>query len=159
MPEDDLGQLLRTSVVLSNEGGASETQPVNTSTAVELPTDLAQQNRFRIERCVGAGGMGRVYRAWDNRLLRVVALKVIDPGFLNRSPNAIKRQMQQVRACAQLDHENVVRAFETLEARYGKVPLTLPEGMNPENASLIAFAQDVKTMAVLGATRVDLEGD
>ena len=55
-----------------------------------------------------------------------------------------------------LDHENVVRAFETLEARYGKVPLTLPEGLNPENTSLIAYAQDVKTMAVLGAVSVDL---
>ncbi len=58
-----------------------------------------------------------------------------------------------------LDHENVVRAFETLEARYGKVPLTLPEGLHPENTSLIAYAQDVKTMAVLGAVSVDLENE
>ena len=55
-----------------------------------------------------------------------------------------------------LDHDNVVRVFETLEGRFGKAPLALPEALNLDNASLIAYAQDVKTMAVLGATRLDL---
>lgn len=56
-----------------------------------------------------------------------------------------------------LRHENVVRVFETLEAPFGKVNLDLPDALNLANASLIAYAQDVKTMAVLGATRVDLD--
>jgi len=55
-----------------------------------------------------------------------------------------------------LDHENVVRVFETLTAPYGKVHLNLPEVLNLANASLIAYAQDLKTMAVLGATGIDL---
>ena len=55
-----------------------------------------------------------------------------------------------------LDHDNVVRVFETLEGRFGKAPLALPEALNLDNASLIAYAQDVKTMTVLGATRLDL---
>ena len=56
-----------------------------------------------------------------------------------------------------LGHENVVRVFETLEAPYGKVTLELPEVLNLANVSLIAYAQDVKTMAVLGATRIDFQ--
>ena len=52
-----------------------------------------------------------------------------------------------------------MRVFETLEALHGKVNLELPEALNLANASLIAYAQDVKTMAVLGATSVDLGGD
>jgi hypothetical protein len=55
-----------------------------------------------------------------------------------------------------LQHENVVRVFETVEAPFGKVNLELPDALTLANASLIAYAQDTKTMAVLGTTRVDL---
>lgn len=58
-----------------------------------------------------------------------------------------------------LDHENVVRVFETLAGRFGKAPLAVPEALNLANASLVACAQDPKTMAVLGATRLDLEAE
>ena len=34
--------------------------------------------RFRIEDRIGSGGFGTVYRAWDERLQRPVAVKVID---------------------------------------------------------------------------------
>ena len=34
--------------------------------------------RFRIEAAIGSGGFGTVYRAWDERLERAVAVKVID---------------------------------------------------------------------------------
>src|SRR5689334_21999969 len=37
-------------------------------------------NRYRVEQEIGAGGMGRVYRAFDTRLARTVALKVLHPG-------------------------------------------------------------------------------
>ena len=46
--------------------------------------------------------------------------------------------------------------FETMESGYGKVPLTLPEGLTLENASVIAYAQDKKTMAMLGTMGIDL---
>ncbi len=58
-----------------------------------------------------------------------------------------------------LAHDNVVRVFETLEAGYGKVPLLLPKDLTLENASLIAYAQDAKTMAVLGATGIELKDE
>ena len=55
-----------------------------------------------------------------------------------------------------LGHDNVVRVFETVEAPFGKVNLELPAALDLANASLVAFAQDVKSMAVLGAASVDL---
>ena len=82
----------------------------------------------------------------------VVHLAVVERGLSQR----ITRGENTGRT---LGHENVVRVFETLTAPYGKVNLELPEALNPANASLIAYAQDVKTTAVLGATSVDLGGD
>ncbi len=92
------------------------------------------------------------YAAPDLPADAVVHLAVVERGLSQR----VTRGENTGRT---LGHENVVRVFETLEALHGKVNLELPEALNLANASLIAYAQDVKTMAVLGATSVDLEGD
>ena len=38
--------------------------------------------RYRIEEQIGAGGMGVVYRAYDEKLERDLAIKVLPPGML-----------------------------------------------------------------------------
>ena len=42
-------------------------------------TMLAHTKQYRIESCIGEGGMGWVYKAWDPVLERPVALKVMKP--------------------------------------------------------------------------------
>jgi serine/threonine protein kinase len=64
---------------------------------------------------LGEGGMGAVFRARHSRLGRIVALKVIRPERLD-SELAIKRFRREIITAAQLDHPNVVRAYDADEA-------------------------------------------
>ena len=71
---------------------------------------------FRIEATIGAGGMGAVFRAMDERLDRVVALKVLSPS-LSRDTASIQRFLNEARAAARLDHDNIARVFYIGEDR------------------------------------------
>jgi serine/threonine-protein kinase len=54
--------------------------------------------------------MGAVYRVEHRRMTRTVALKVINPALL-RNSGTVGRFQQEVRAAAQLSHENIGRAY------------------------------------------------
>ncbi len=54
-----------------------------------------------------------------------------------------------------LDHENVVRAFETKAAAAGSVELKLPTDFDTGKGSIVAFVQDSKTMKIVAATGQD----
>jgi eukaryotic-like serine/threonine-protein kinase len=75
--------------------------------------------RYRILELVGEGGMAAVYRAFDTRLKRDVAFKVLlreshDPNKLERLRRRFEREAQ---ALARLDHTNIVRIFDFGEKR------------------------------------------
>jgi serine/threonine protein kinase len=77
---------------------------------------------------LGEGGMGRVYKAWDGRLGRFVALKVIRPQFLAH-PLAAGRFLREMQAVARLDHPNLVRALDAdLAAGSAYLALEFVEG-------------------------------
>ena len=61
---------------------------------------------YRIEKLLGSGGMGEVYRARDTRLDRIVALKVI-LGRENASSVMRERFEREARAIAVLLHPNI----------------------------------------------------
>jgi serine/threonine protein kinase len=71
---------------------------------------------FRIEATIGAGGMGAVFRAVDERLDRIVALKVLSPS-LSRDTGSIQRFLNEARAAARLDHDNIARVYYVGEDR------------------------------------------
>lgn len=63
---------------------------------------------------IGAGGMGKVFKARHRRMDRIVALKVLPPNMM-KHPEAILRFRQEVKAAAQLFHHNIVTAFDAGE--------------------------------------------
>ncbi len=64
-------------------------------------------NRFRIRGQLGSGGFGVVYRAWDERLERDVAVKVIDLGG-----QSVERVLREAQAVARLNHPSIVTLYE-----------------------------------------------
>ncbi|HEY6636527.1 MAG TPA: serine/threonine-protein kinase [Solirubrobacterales bacterium] len=62
--------------------------------------------RFRIEKRIGSGGFGTVYRAWDERLQRPVAVKVID------REHGAPRVTREAQAVARLSHRNIATLYE-----------------------------------------------
>jgi serine/threonine protein kinase/tetratricopeptide (TPR) repeat protein len=70
--------------------------------------------RFLIERFVGAGAMGAVYAAYDPRLDRRVALKLLRPErWSARAREQLEgRLVREAQAAARLSHPNVITVFE-----------------------------------------------
>src|SRR4051812_2312892 len=71
----------------------------------------ARIGRFQIRSILGAGAFGTVYRAFDARLQREVALKVAHPGSLD-DPRRAQRFLREARASARLRHPNIVPVFD-----------------------------------------------
>lgn len=78
------------------------------------PTDPAYLGRmanFDVMRVIGRGGMGIVLEAFDSKLQRHVALKVLDPD-LAHDPVARQRFCREARAAASISHENVIAVYQ-----------------------------------------------
>jgi eukaryotic-like serine/threonine-protein kinase len=66
---------------------------------------------YQIVEQIGAGGMGEVYRAHDERLGRDVAIKVLPPSF-SSDPDRLRRFAQEARAAAALNHPNILAIYD-----------------------------------------------
>ncbi len=66
---------------------------------------------YRVIEKIGAGGMGEVFRAHDERLGRDVALKLIRPASSD-NPDHLRRFEQEARAAAALNHPNILAIYD-----------------------------------------------
>ena len=67
---------------------------------------------YEIVARIGAGGMGEVYKARDERLAREVAVKVLPASFTS-DPERMRRFEQEARATGQLNHPNILAVYDT----------------------------------------------
>ena len=80
--------------------------------------------RYRIERRLGAGGMGVVYAAEDEMLGRKVALKLLPPE-LTSNVERRRRLIREARAAAAVHHRAIATVFDAGESDDGQVLVAL----------------------------------
>jgi serine/threonine protein kinase len=78
------------------------------------PDSLGRLGHYEILEVMGQGGFGIVFRAFDDVLQRVVAIKALAPEMAVTSP-ARKRFLREARSSARVRHENVVQVHNVEE--------------------------------------------
>jgi len=74
---------------------------------IMMPMQLRQ---FELRSKIASGGMGTVYRAWDTTLERLVAVKLMKKELL-QDTKALESFSREARACARLNHTNIVHIY------------------------------------------------
>jgi serine/threonine-protein kinase len=76
---------------------------------------------LELQQQIGRGGFGEVYRAWDHRLQRDVAIKLLRYGPDRTAHEQLQRVLREARALARIRHPNVLAVFsiETVGDRIG----------------------------------------
>lgn len=77
-------------------------------------TEHAEHLRYRRIRLAGAGGMGLVWEAWDEKMQRRVAIKSLRN--LEADFHATERLVQEATVLARLSHPNIVTVYELSES-------------------------------------------
>ena len=100
-------------------------------------------DRYKFVAFLGEGGMGRVFKAFDPRLKRFVALKFIR----GDDPTVLKRFQQEAQSQARIEHENVCKVFEAGEVE-GKFYIAMQyiDGMTLSALRNVALDQKVKIL-------------
>src|SRR5579871_240720 len=118
---------------------------VPSSASPETPLRAAF-GHYRVEIAIGSGGMGDVYRAWDGRLKRRVAIKSIRAGTVSPFQAGLEaRFLEEARAASALNHPNIITVYdigtadecpylvmewiegETLREKLARGPLAIPD--------------------------------
>ncbi|HVF90754.1 MAG TPA: UvrD-helicase domain-containing protein [Blastocatellia bacterium] len=83
--------------------------------AKELIAEGTKIGHYRIISPLGAGGMGAVYKAHDEKLDRIVAVKVIQPDMVAHEDRR-RRFLQEARAASALNHPHILTVYEIGDA-------------------------------------------
>jgi serine/threonine protein kinase len=136
----------RFTLSLSQDGSAAS----SASASSPVPAPPTVIDRYEIRERLGSGVFGTVYRAYDPRLDREVALKILRPqAFASRQ--AVKRFQREARAMARLLHPHIVPVYDA--GQYGEhlyiasglirgrtLALAIPDGgLDPRRAVWLAI--------------------
>ena len=87
--------------------------------AVLPKVELGEVDHYTLIEKVGEGGMGTVYKAWDHKLGRLVALKFLS-SRMHADEEMKLRFLQEARATSSLDHPNICTIYDIQETSGGR---------------------------------------
>jgi eukaryotic-like serine/threonine-protein kinase len=114
--------------------------------------------RYELQEPLGRGAVGQVWRAWDERRRRMVAVKVISVAEVRSTDHladSVGRFQREVTAVAALRHPNIVTAFEA--GRAGDelfLAMELAEGSSLADVIELREARGLGPMPVLDALTI-----
>jgi serine/threonine protein kinase len=96
--------------------GSGETAVASGTRTFQTPTKGLERGttfarRFEIIEEIGQGGMGTVYKAYDNKIREVVALKLLKPEIAS-DPEVIERFRNELKLARQVSHRHVCRMYD-----------------------------------------------
>lgn len=96
---------------LDSDPPASAQRPATKSAIDRLEIGRILMDRYEVLDLLGVGGMGAVYRAYDQNLGKQIAIKVLLPHFLDNSV-ARERFFVEAKISVALSHPNIVNVFD-----------------------------------------------
>jgi serine/threonine protein kinase/CheY-like chemotaxis protein len=90
----------------------AETTPITTVPLkpASQPPEKSHYGSYRVERLVGKGGMGHVYKAYDEQLDRFIALKVLSRQWTD-SAEFVARFRREAKLIAALNHSGIAQIY------------------------------------------------
>ncbi len=112
-------RLIKNNDLLNQDLDSLDIQTVNPSSATDLAATTSrlstsaggQIGKYRLIGELGRGGMGVVYKANDEQLRRVVAIKMILAG-IHTGVEELKRFRREAASVAKLKHDSIVQVYE-----------------------------------------------
>jgi eukaryotic-like serine/threonine-protein kinase len=111
----------------------------------ERPSSILETDRYTEHEVIGRGGSSTVIRAFDNEILRYVAVKILDPEVAGDG-SQVDRFAEEARITGQLEHPSIVPVYELGHDRRGRRFLAM---------KLIQGATLGKTLDQLGEARLE----
>lgn len=116
----------------SRSAGRAREQLFDFLTPASDAAYLGRLGQFDVMRVIGRGGMGLVLEAFDSRLHRKVAIKVLDPDLAG-DDIARQRFCREARAAASITHENVVAVHQVEKSAEGGLPYMVMQLVDGES--------------------------
>lgn len=101
-------------------------------TFISLPGDLALEDKYVLERRLGEGGMGIVYKAHHKHLKTTSAIKIIRPELVGSNSSFATRFHQEAMAAARIRHPNIILVsdFGFLDKKIPFIVMEFIEGIS-----------------------------
>lgn len=106
------------------------TKDIPKKSALDFAPGQYFSKRYQVIEEIGRGGMGRVYKAADKELSRIVALKMIKPER-SADPDIVEKFKKEINLASQISHDNVCRIHDLGEiAGIKYISMQYIEGQN-----------------------------